>query len=301
MMSLYQKKRTIVDWVVLFLVVIVAGVIIKLSFTNTTKIAAGLSINPYVLAGLIEIVFAVLLFIRGRQRAVRRNVPLFVHVLYYVSFTLVTWSNMYGLYKEDHFTGLIIGGAISGFMLGLENMLVWLWTRSHEPYKKSILRQKIDAIKEAWEEKMIQEIYWIKYNAKRAHLGLVKKVRRTEQKRKKVIGDDLPEFFHYLEKQDPVKEITAELHRTEPRTINVQDESTAVIPIKRPIGFNIEQTEQQPNEQPLTKTEQAEQYIIKLIKQNKDYTIREVANKIGCSPSVVQAGKQRAEQKLGIK
>lgn len=145
---------------------------------------------------------------------------------------------MYGLYLKNPTLGPVAGVAISGSMWLLESILVWLFTRSHEPYRKSLWRQKLDAIREAWEMKQIQRIEWIKYDAGRPDLTLVKKVRKIERKREKIIGNDLPAFFLEFQKQDPIKEITAELHRTEPRTINV--EHTAVVPIKRPIGFHAE-------------------------------------------------------------
>jgi hypothetical protein len=48
-----------------------------------------------------------------------------------------------------------------------------------------------------------------------------------------------------------------------------------------------------------SKTEQAYQYVIKLIEQNEDFTVRSVAEAIGCSPSTAQTAINRAKEKTG--
>jgi hypothetical protein len=251
--SVYQKqnrKRTAVDWAVLLLVVVVAGFIIKLSFSNTTKLASGLSVNPFVLAGLIELAFAVLLFIRGRQRATKRNVPLFVHILYFASLGLVTISNMLGLYQEDKSTGLLIAVAISGFMWGMEELLVWLWTRSDEPHRKTPREKLREAKREIEEERIIQKIEWMKWEARKPDLSLIREARKAEQRRKRVIGDGLPEYF--LQEPDPVPKLEAEpvviVQETEKEETV---EETAVIPMPmRQIGFHMEEPKPSPKPAP---------------------------------------------------
>ncbi|MCH5584592.1 hypothetical protein MK805_06365 [Shimazuella sp. AN120528] len=56
-----MKKRTPLDIVVLGIVVVIALIVIALSFQNTTKLSGGLGLNPYLTAGLVEILFASLL------------------------------------------------------------------------------------------------------------------------------------------------------------------------------------------------------------------------------------------------
>lgn len=53
-----------------------------------------------------------------------------------------------------------------------------------------------------------------------------------------------------------------------------------------------------PNKTP-SKTEQAYQYVIKLIEQNEEFTVRSVAEAIGCSPSTAQTAINRAKEKTG--
>jgi hypothetical protein len=48
--------------------------------------------------------------------------------------------------------------AISGAMWLMENTLVWLWTRSHEPHVKSIRERMLTAKKDIQEEKVIQKM-----------------------------------------------------------------------------------------------------------------------------------------------
>jgi hypothetical protein len=152
-----MKKRTLLDIVVLGIVIIIA-----LSFHNTSYLAGSLKINPYRAAGVVEVLFGSLLFIRGKQRATKRNVPAFLEIGYYISFTFVTGVNMYGLAQENVVVGSVVGLAISGAMWLMENTLVWLWTKSHEPHVKSIKDLMNDAKRDMVEEKAIQKIEWMK-------------------------------------------------------------------------------------------------------------------------------------------
>jgi hypothetical protein len=238
-----KKKRTFLDWVMLFIVVAIAGIVIALSFHNTTKLARELSLDPYLTAGLVEILFGSLLFIRGRQRALQRNVPLFLETGYFISLSFVTAVNMWGLSLENSVIGPVVGLAISGSMWLMETTLVWLWTSSHEPYQKSIRQRMQEAKREIKEEKAIQRIEWMKWEARKPDLSLIRKARKAEEKRKEVVGDGLPEFF--LKKEEPIKEIVAELERSEPKTVDVQDQKEAneLVPFRRQIGFHMERTD----------------------------------------------------------
>jgi hypothetical protein len=240
-----KKKRTFLDWVMLFIVVAIAGIVIALSFHNTTKLARELSLDPYLTAGLVEILFGSLLFIRGKQRATQRNVPLFLSCGYFISLGFVTAVNMWGLAQENMIIGPVVGLAISGSMWLMETTLVWLWTSSHEPYQKSIRQRMREAKREIKEEKIIQRIEWMKWEARKPDLSLIRKARKAEEKRKEVVGDGLPEFFLQLQKKEPIKEIVAELHETQPKTVDVQDQKEAkeLVPFRRQIGFHMERTD----------------------------------------------------------
>src|SRR5690606_29125468 len=118
-----QRKRTVLDWTILCVVVAIAAVVILLSFTNTAKLAVELGLNEYLTAGLVELLFASLLFIRGRQRALQRNVPFFLSVGYFASLGFVTGVNMWGLAIENPTIGPIVGVAISLAMWLMESTL----------------------------------------------------------------------------------------------------------------------------------------------------------------------------------
>lgn len=103
------------------------------------------------------------------------------------------------------------------------------------------------------EEKAMQRIEWMKWEARKPDLKLIRKARAEEEKRKTVVGESLPEFFRQLQKEEPMKELIVELEKTEPKTIDVQEpehEQAEVVPIKRQIGFHME-PKSQPNSVPL--------------------------------------------------
>lgn len=261
-------KRKLLDWTILLVVVLIASVVIALSFHNTVKLATELKLNPYLAAGLVEILFASLLFIRGRQRATQRHVPTFLEIGYFISLAFVTAVNMYGLSQENMIIGPIIGIAISGAMWLMETTLVWLWTDSHKPYKKNLSEIKREAKIEIKEMKEIQRIEWMKWEASKPDLKLIQDARTVEEKRKKVVGDGLPEFF--LQKTNPTKELVAELQETEPKTLSIQDkESKSVVPIQVPmrqIGFHVE-TKSTPNPPLFQPNLEAREKAIEMAKQ----------------------------------
>jgi hypothetical protein len=248
-MGVYQKKekRTMKDLffgLIRLLTILAVGynayVIITLSIDNTMKFAEMLGLPPRGAMFLVEVAFALLLALRAIQRSLRLNIPTLLNVGYVGVFCLLTAVNVYSLYQKNPQLGPYGGLAISGLMWLFENILVWLFTKSNQPYRKGILKQYFDAIRQAWEQKMIQKIAWVKFDSQRPDLALVKQVRKAEKKRKKVIGDEgLPRFFEFLEKQGNVEEIVVELERTKPKTVEV--ESTDIVPVpNRSIGFHAE-------------------------------------------------------------
>lgn len=229
-MSLYPKRK-LLDWIMLAIVGIIAFVVILLSFKHTTELARKLDLNPYATAGLVELLFGSLLFLRGRQRALKRNVPLFIEMGYFASFLIVTAVNVYGLHQKSPAVGPIVGISISGAMWLMESTFVWLWTAAHEPHKKSLRERMREAKKEIQEEKIIQRIEWMKWESKKPDLKLIQDARAEEEKRKKIVGDGLPEFF--LREPEPVKQkIVAD-------PITILQESGGVFPMRK-IGFHME-------------------------------------------------------------
>jgi hypothetical protein len=228
-----NTKRKITDWLMLIVVALVAIVIISLSFKHTSEIAKMLSLPPVGTAFIVEVLFASLLFLRARQLALKLNVPFFLTFGYFVSFIFVTGTNVYGLSLKNPILGPIFGFAISGFMWLMESVLVWLWTDSLKPYKKSLRDLKRETMKEIKEAKEIQRLEWMKYEAKQPDLKLILEARKAEEKRKKILGDGLPEFFLEMQKRDPIKEIVADLEESEPKVIDVpeQEQQNQSLPV----------------------------------------------------------------------
>lgn len=254
-----KRKRTFLDWLILFVVVGVAILVIASSFHNTTKLARTLGMPPLLVAGSVEIAFSIFLFLRGHQRALKLNVPLFLHTLYFGVLALVTGVNMWGLSDMHTIWGPIIGFAISVLMWGMETTLVWFWTEKDRPHQKTPWEKMREAKKEIKEEKIIQMIEYMKNEAKKPSLALIKRARRDEKKRKRIETgqsfwswskseeEGLPEYFR--EKRPDLEEVIAEeLRKTEPKTVEVapepevepEQETGQLVPFKRPIGFHIE-------------------------------------------------------------
>ncbi len=240
-----MRKRTKLDWAVLVVVVAVAALVITSSFQNTAKLAEILGMPPILAAGIVEIAFTTFLFLRGRQRALGLNTPLFLHGLYFGLLALVTGVNMWGLSIENQAWGLIIGASISLLLWGMETTLVWLWTDSHRPHQKSLRERKREARREIQEEKAIQWLAWERDEAKKPDLKLIQKAREKEEERKKVVGDGLPEFFRSEESPQRVV--------LEPVVQETEPEQTKVVPMIKPmgeIGFRVE-PEPAPKSKPL--------------------------------------------------
>lgn len=308
-----MKKKTVIDWIVLGIVVVIALVIITLSFSNTAKLAGVLKLNPYLTAGLVEILFGSLLFIRGRQRALQRNVPLFLSAGYFTSLAFVTAVNMWGLAQINLVIGLIVGLVISASMWLMETTLVWLWNHSNEPHRKTIRDRLREAKQEIAEEKACQQIEWMKYEATKPDLQLIVKARKAEQRRKKIIEDGLPEFFQNYQPREtivisPANEITP-------------GQEAQVVPMKT-IGFQIDEPREKAGvpsvsqalvsrerQEETRKTKVAEEYIQRAMevaeellaqgqKIGEDFGRNTLAKKAGVTPHYSKIALQRIREKL---
>lgn len=213
--SYHEKQgRSLIDKLVLVVVGVLAITIIALSFQNTAALAKVLKLNPKLAACLVEMLFGSLLFIRARQRALRRNVPLFLDIGYFTSLAFVTVVNMWGL-GQIHATGYVFGAAITGAMWLMESTLVWLWTDSHRPHEKTVKELRKEVKKEIEKIKGLQWMEWEKSEAQNPDPALIKKAREAEQKRKQIVGEGLPEFFRNKKYELPnTKQTAQDDHRT---------------------------------------------------------------------------------------
>lgn len=223
-----QKQRSIIDWVVLGVVVMIAGSVISLSYTNTQKLAIVLGLNPILTGVIVEVVFGWLLFIRSRQRATTKNVPWFLHLGYFCSFLFVTSVNMWGLAQTNHWIGCIVGVVISCTMWLMETILVWLWVDADKPHTPSARDLKKEAKRLIKEEKTRQEIAWMLYEAAKPNLDLIEQAREEEQRRQTVCEKGMPIFFQTFEQTDKLPfEQTAK--RQTANTIEQTDKLLAAI------------------------------------------------------------------------
>lgn len=197
-----QKQRSIIDWIVLGVVVMIAGSVISLSYTNTQKLAIVLGLNPILTGVIVEVVFGWLLFIRSRQRATTKNVPWFLHLGYFCSFLFVTSVNMWGLAQTNAWIGCIVGVVISCTMWLMETILVWLWVDADKPHTPSPRDLKKEAKRLIKEEKTRQEIAWMLYEAAKPNLDLIEQAREEEQRRQTVCEKGMPIFFQTFEQTD---------------------------------------------------------------------------------------------------
>lgn len=244
-----EKERSLLDKAILFIVIIIAGVVIGLSFQNTAKLALELKLNPYLTAGLVELLFGSLLFIRGRQRATQRNVPTFLTAGYFSSFLFVTGVNMWGLALESPTIGPIVGIAISGAMWLMESVLVWLWVDSHRPHKKKMKELKREAKKQIEEIKLKQQLNWMLWEAQKPDMTLIEKARKVEERRKAIAEKGMPEFFRPDQDQSEKDQSNNQLKNTYP--INQADYFQPIIQafVKSFIQANTNQSTDQSNNQ----------------------------------------------------
>lgn len=237
-----KKKRSWIDNVIIAVVVFLAGVVIYLSFGNTAKLALLLALNPHLAACLVEMLFGSLLFIRARQRALQRNVPLFLDIGYFTSLVFVTGVNMWGL-GQVHPSGYIVGAVVTGAMWLMENTLVWLWTDSHRPHEKSTREIKREINKELEKERISQWVVWRRHEGKKPDLSLIKLAKKAERKRRKIVKKGLPYFFQ-TEYQTPDKQIAQSEHDEQHQAPNKQTPH-----VKQMSNKQTDQTPNKPNEQ----------------------------------------------------
>jgi hypothetical protein len=253
--SLYQSIKLHWKKPEYLLMLIFIGVNIALSFGQTKEFAAAVGVqNPFHQAAfsvILEGLFAFTLLTRADQRAQNLNVPLFLNLAYFGLLVAITIVNISVLYQKNPIAGPFLGLVITGTMLYTEKLFVWKNTSSNQPARKTPHQLKKEAEKEIQEERVMQEIEYLKYEARKPSLNLIKRARKDEQKRRRVEkgqsiwpwGKDeeqeLPEYFR-RKKEDPIKEVIAELERSEPKTVEVEQAKTAEIVPLGGIGFHAE-------------------------------------------------------------
>lgn len=169
--------------------------VVYLSFLNTSKLAHLLHIPAIPTAFLVEVSFATLLWVRSHQRTKQLNVPLFLDIVYFAFFGIVTGVNVWGLSQVNGVIGSIVGLVISGSMWSMENVLVWLVTESEKPYEPTVSDKYREAKGKIKDEKRLQKIEWMLYESKKPDLKLIEKARKEDRRRQQVLEDGLPEFF----------------------------------------------------------------------------------------------------------
>jgi hypothetical protein len=258
-LSLYQSIK--LHWkkpeYILMLVFVTVNIV--LSFGQTKEFAAAVGVeNPFHQAAfsiILEGLFAFTLLTRADQRAQNLHVPIFLHVAYFGLLGAITTINISVLYQKHPIAGPFLGIVIAGTMLYTEKLFVWKNTESDKPARKTPHQLKKEAEKEIQEERVMQEIEYLKYEARKPSLNLIKRARKDEQKRRRVEKgqsiwpwkteeQELPEYFR-RKKEDPIKEIVAELERSEPKTVDIKDKEEAkeLVPFRRQIGFHMERTD----------------------------------------------------------
>lgn len=258
-MSLYQSIRLHWKKPEFILMFIFIAVNILLSFGQTKEVAkfvgAESPLHQAAFSIILEGLFAFTLLTRADQRAQGLHVPLFLNIAYYGLLGAITAINISVLYKHNPVFGPFVGVIIAGTMLYAEKLFVWKSTEANKPARKKPRELMREAKREIKEEKIMQRIEWLKWEAQKPDLKLIRMARKAEEKRKEVVGDGLPEFFLQLQKKEPIKEIVAELERSEPKTVDVQEESdhehkSVQLPVKRQIGFHVESPKPEPSSGP---------------------------------------------------
>jgi hypothetical protein len=242
--SLYQSFKLHYKKPEFWIMVGFIAVNIILSFGQTKVIAqlAGAEnrLHQVAFSLLFEGLFAFTLLTRADQRAQNLNVPTFLNVAYFGLLVAITLINITVLYQYHEIAGPFLGVLITGTMLYTEKLFVWKNTEANKPARKKPRDLMREAKKEIQEERTLQKIEWLKWEAQKPDLKLIRMARKAEEKRREVVGDGLPEFFLQLQKKDPIKEIVVELQDSEPKTIEVEP-TEEIVPVKRAIGFNVEQ------------------------------------------------------------
>jgi hypothetical protein len=265
-MSLYQSIKMNWKKPEFILMYLFIAVNILLSFGQTKEVAefvgAETPIHKAAFSIILEGLFAFTLLTRADQRAQGLHVPLFLNVAYYGLLGSITAINISVLYRHHPIFGPPLGLLIACTMLYVEKLFVWKSTEADKPAQKKLKDMLKEAKQEIKEEQVMQEIEYLKYEARRPSLKLIKRARKDQRKRKRIEQgksilsvilpwrkneeQGLPEYF--LQKKDPIKEIVAELHETQPKTVDVQDQKEAkeLVPFRRQIGFHMERTDEKP-------------------------------------------------------
>lgn len=238
-----NNMRKVFISVIFIVVVLTAVTLVALSFVSTSKIAAEVRVSPWLLIALVEIPFASLLAIRGFQRAHQLDLPAWLNLGYYASFAIVTSVNVYGLSQSAALLGVLVGLAVSGVMLLMDQLLVWLIIHSHKPHQKSareLLKEAKEVTKLNETKELIKYMHW---ESDQPALSLIKKTRKDAEKRAKVMEAGVSEYIQQLldEKKQPPQMVEAE-PVAPVTTEKVETESTTeVIPMpQRLIGFHHE-------------------------------------------------------------
>ncbi|MBA4544281.1 hypothetical protein H1164_15620 [Thermoactinomyces daqus] len=241
-----------------------AAIIIGLSFGQTKEFAAKVGatniFHQIGFACAIEILFAFTLLTRADQKAQRKNVPLFLNVAYIGLLAAITFINMSVLYEMNPIAGPFLGALITGTMIYVESLFVWLNTDADKPSRKTPRQLMKAAKKEIAEERIIQLIEYLKYEARKPDLDLIRRARRDERRRKRVErggsifpwmkseDEGLPEYF----RREPEPAPTIEAEPME--IVREPEEETAeaaVVPMPmRQIGFHMEQPQPKPASTP---------------------------------------------------
>jgi hypothetical protein len=303
--SLYQSFKLHYKKPEFWLMVGFIAVNIILSF-GQTKVVAELAgaenrFHQIAFSIILEGLFAFTLLTRADQRAQNLNVPKFLNVAYFGLLLAITLSNITVLYQYHEIAGPFLGVLITGTMLYTEKLFVWKNTEANKPARKKPRDLMREAKKEIQEERILQKIEWLKWEAKKPDLKLIKQARKAEEKRKTVEGDRLPQFFLEREKEDPIKQIQAELVQSEPKIVDV-DADVQTLPARR-IGFHAEderrvQSSVQTNVQPVqndvqkkSKADLAYEYALILYNETEE---------VPKCRDIVQYSKQFGDKKLSV-
>lgn len=249
-MSLYQRMKAHKNKPEFWIMLGFAAVIIGLSFGQTKEfVAKAGATNIFHQIGFavgIEILFGFTLLTRANQRAQRKNVPLFLNVAYIGLLGAITFINMSVLYEIHPVAGPFLGALITGTMVYVESLFVWLNTDADKPARKNPRKLMKEAKKEIEEERIIQLIEYLEFEARKPDLNLIRRARRDERKRKQVESggsifpwvksedEGLPEYF----RREPEPTPTIEAEPVE--IIQEPEKEAAVVPFKRQIGFHME-------------------------------------------------------------
>ena len=242
-MSLYQSFKLHYKKPEFWFMVAFIAVNIILSFGQTKEVAqlAGSEsrLHQVAFSIILEGLFAFTLLTRSDQRAQNLNVPIFLNVAYCGLLIAITLINITVLYQHHAIAGPFLGILITGTMLYTEKLFVWKNTEANKPARKKPRDLMKEAKKDIQEERTLQKVEWLKWEAKKPDLKLIKQARKAEEKRKAVEGDRLPRFFVEREKENPIEQIQAELVQSEPKIVDVDDADVQTLPARR-IGFHAE-------------------------------------------------------------